>query len=37
MRMVYFGLWFTPLREALDAFVDSTQQLMTGERDPFFI
>ncbi len=29
-EMVYFGLWFTPLREALDAFVDSTQKLMTG-------
>ncbi|HVN21637.1 MAG TPA: argininosuccinate synthase [Dongiaceae bacterium] len=29
-EMVYFGLWFTPLREALDAFVDSTQKDMTG-------
>jgi argininosuccinate synthase len=27
---VYFGLWFTPLREALDAFVQTTQQDMTG-------
>jgi argininosuccinate synthase len=29
-EMVYFGLWFTPLREALDAFVESTQNEMTG-------
>src|SRR5208283_1232330 len=29
-EVVYFGLWFTPLREALDAFVDSTQKEMTG-------
>jgi argininosuccinate synthase len=29
-ELVYFGLWFTPLREALDAFVDSTQKEMTG-------
>jgi len=27
---VYFGLWFTPLREALDAFITSTQQAVTG-------
>jgi len=27
---VYYGLWFTPLREALDAFVESTQQEVTG-------
>jgi argininosuccinate synthase len=30
-ELVYFGLWFTPLREALDAFVDSTQKNMTGK------
>jgi argininosuccinate synthase len=30
-ELVYFGLWFTPLREALDAFVDSTQKEITGE------
>jgi len=30
-ELVYFGLWFTPLREALDAFVNSTQQQMTGK------
>jgi len=29
-ELVYFGLWFTPLREALDAFVESTQRNMTG-------
>ena len=30
-ELVYFGLWFTPLREALDAFVESTQKEMTGQ------
>ena len=29
-ELVYFGLWFTPLREALDAFVESTQKDITG-------
>ena len=29
-ELVYFGLWFTPLREALDAFVESTQRDITG-------
>ena len=29
-ELTYFGLWFTPLREALDAFVESTQQPITG-------
>ncbi|HEV2401176.1 MAG TPA: argininosuccinate synthase [Candidatus Sulfotelmatobacter sp.] len=29
-ELVYFGLWFTPLREALDAFVEQTQKNMTG-------
>jgi len=29
-ELVYFGLWFTPLREALDSFVESTQQNLTG-------
>ena len=29
-ELVYFGLWFTPLRESLDAFVNSTQQNVTG-------
>jgi len=29
--LVYEGLWFSPLREALDAFVASTQEVVTGE------
>lgn len=29
-ELVYFGFWFSPLREALDAFVESTQQQMSG-------
>jgi argininosuccinate synthase len=29
-ELVYFGLWFTPLRESLDAFVASTQKEVTG-------
>src|SRR5450432_1420227 len=29
-EIVYYGLWFTPLREALDAFVENTQQHVTG-------
>lgn len=29
-EMVYYGLWFTPLREALDAFVIKTQERVTG-------
>jgi len=28
--LVYNGQWFTPLREALSAFVDSTQEYVTG-------
>ncbi len=30
-ELVYYGLWFSPLREALDAFVDMTQRNVTGE------
>ncbi|MBN1479523.1 argininosuccinate synthase [candidate division KSB1 bacterium] len=30
-ELVYNGAWFTPLRVALDAFVESTQKHMTGE------
>ena len=30
-ELVYFGQWYTPLREALDAFVKETQQTVTGE------
>ena len=29
--LVYNGQWFTPLREALSTFVDSTQQTVTGD------
>jgi len=28
--LVYNGLWFTPLREALDAFVEKVQERVTG-------
>ena len=30
-ELCYDGLWFTPLREAISAFVDKTQELMTGD------
>ena len=30
-ELVYYGLWFSPLREALDAFVSATQRNVTGE------
>jgi len=30
-ELVYNGMWFSPLREALDGFVDSTQGPVTGE------
>jgi argininosuccinate synthase len=30
-QLVYDGLWFSPVREAIDAFVATTQQLVTGE------
>ncbi len=30
-ELVYYGQWFTPLRDALSAFVDSTQQTVTGD------
>jgi len=29
-ELVYDGMWFTPLKKALDAFVDSTQEYVTG-------
>src|SRR5499433_2019494 len=29
-ELVYYGLWFTPLREALDAFVENTQKNVSG-------
>ena len=30
-QIVYEGKWFTPLREAVQAFVESTQNVVTGE------
>lgn len=29
-ELVYFGLWFTPLRESLDAFFSKTEENVTG-------
>ena len=29
-ELVYYGQWFTPLRESLSAFVDKTQETVTG-------
>ncbi|MFA4028310.1 MAG: hypothetical protein GDYSWBUE_000190 [Candidatus Fervidibacterota bacterium] len=29
-EVVYYGLWYHPLREALDAFMDATQRTVTG-------
>ncbi len=28
--LIYNGLWFTPMREAMDAFANSTQRVVTG-------
>jgi argininosuccinate synthase len=30
-ELVYDGLWFSPLKQALDAFIDDTQKFVTGE------
>ncbi len=30
-ELVYYGQWFSPLREALSAFVDNTQETVTGD------
>ncbi|MFO7945197.1 MAG: argininosuccinate synthase [Armatimonadota bacterium] len=30
-ELVYYGQWFTPLREAIDAFMSETQTLVNGE------
>jgi argininosuccinate synthase len=30
-ELVYDGLWFSPLKQAMDAFVDSSQRFVTGE------
>jgi argininosuccinate synthase len=29
-ELIYYGLWYSPLRRALDAFVDATQASVTG-------
>lgn len=29
-ELVYYGLWFTPLKKALDAFINNTQKQVTG-------
>ena len=30
-ELIYDGLWFSPLRQALDAFIDESQRFVTGE------
>jgi len=30
-ELIYYGMWFSPLREAISAFVDKTQENVTGE------
>lgn len=30
-ELIYFGQWYTPLRKAISAFVDSTQEHVTGQ------
>ncbi|MHB1138641.1 MAG: argininosuccinate synthase [Microthrixaceae bacterium] len=30
-ELVYDGLWFSPLRDALDAFIDASQEFVTGD------
>ena len=30
-ELIYDGLWFSPLKQAFDSFVDSSQQFVTGE------
>ena len=30
-ELVYYGQWYTPLRKALSAFVDKTQENVTGD------
>lgn len=29
-ELTYFGLWYSPLKEAIDAFIDTTQQNVSG-------
>ena len=30
-ELIYDGLWFSPLKEALDAFIDKSQEFVTGD------
>lgn len=30
-ELVYYGLWYSPLKKALDAFVESTQKVVSGK------
>jgi len=30
-ELVYNGMWFSPLKEALDGFIETTQRLVTGD------
>lgn len=30
-ELVYYGLWYSPLKEALDGFISTTQKLVTGD------
>ena len=30
-ELIYDGLWFSPLKKAMDSFIDSSQQFVTGE------
>jgi len=30
-ELIYYGLWYSPLRQALDAFIRETQEQVTGE------
>lgn len=30
-ELVYYGLWYSPLKEALDAFITTTQSVVSGE------
>ena len=30
-ELVYYGLWFTPLKESMDAFIESTQKAVSGD------
>jgi argininosuccinate synthase len=29
-ELIYYGLWYTPLKEALDSFIDETQKMVSG-------